>query len=199
MNLFMTIFGYVGTALVLTSMLMTSVMKLRIFNTIGSVISGLYAAYTHTWPVVLLNAGLVIINVYQMIRLAKTKVVFRHVQAGAQDTLLTLFLDANKEEIAKFIPNYSYTPGENTQVHMVFDGMEAVGVLIGTAEGDTFHAELDYVTPKYRDCSIAKFLFGELKQAGFAAVSQNEGAPLHKQYLEKMGFAAQGDIYRKSL
>lgn len=195
----MTIFGYVGTALVLTSMLMTSVMKLRILNTIGSVISGLYAVYTGTWPVVLLNLGLVIINVVQMIRLANTKVVFRHVQTGAGDSLLAHFLDANKEEIGKYIPNYSYTPGENTQVHMVFDGMEAVGVLIGTAQGDTFHAELDYVTPKYRDCSIANFLFGELKQAGFAAVSQSEGAPLHKQYLEKMGFASQNGSYRKTL
>lgn len=199
MDMFMTIFGYVGTALVLTSMLMTSVMKLRILNTIGSVISGLYAVYTNTWPVVILNLGLVIINVVQMIRLVNTKVAFRRVQAGAQDTLLTLFLDANKEDIGKYIPNYTYTPGENTQVHMVFDGMEAVGVLIGTAQGDTFHAELDYVTPKYRDCSIAHFLFGELKNGGFAAITQNEGAPLHKQYLEKMGFKSQDGSYRKSL
>lgn len=199
MDLFMTIFGYVGTALVLTSMLMTSVMKLRILNTIGSVISGLYAVYTGTWPVVILNLGLVIINVVQMIRLIKTKVAFRHVQAGAQDTLLNLFLEANKEDIGKYIPNYTYTPGENTQVHMVFDGMEAVGVLIGTAEENTFHAELDYVTPKYRDCSVARFLFDELKQAGFGAVCQNEGAPLHKQYLEKMGFVPQNGTYTKSL
>lgn len=199
MDLFMTIFGYVGTALVLTSMLMTSVMKLRILNTIGSVISGLYAVYTGTWPVVILNLGLVIINVVQMIRLIKTKVAFRHVQAGAQDTLLNLFLDANKAEIEKYIPGYHYVPGENTQVHMVFEGMEAVGVLIGTAEGETFHAELDYVTPKYRDCSIAHFLFGELKESGFATISQNGGADLHKQYLEKMGFVPQNGTYTKIL
>lgn len=199
MKLFMEIFGYVGTALVLTSMMMTSVMKLRIFNTIGSVISMLYAAYTGTWPVFLLNLGLVIINVAQMIRLRKTKVEFRHVKVGAGDTLLRFFLKANQEEIEKYIPGYSYAPDGNTRVHMVLDGMEAVGVLIGTEENGVFHAELDYVTPKYRDCSVAHFLFGELKQAGITAVCQNEGAELHKQYLVKMGFVPQEGIYRKSL
>ena len=37
------IFGYIGSALVVVSMLMTSVVKLRVINTVGSLISGTYA------------------------------------------------------------------------------------------------------------------------------------------------------------
>ncbi len=37
------IFGYIGSILVVVSMLMSSIVKLRAINTIGSVISGIYA------------------------------------------------------------------------------------------------------------------------------------------------------------
>lgn len=68
MNIYLQIFGYAGTALVLLSMMMTSVEKLRLFNAVGSVITGLYAAISGTWPVVLLNVGMLVINVYHLIR-----------------------------------------------------------------------------------------------------------------------------------
>ena len=69
MNIYLEIFGYAGTALVLLSMMMTSVEKLRLFNAVGSVITGLYAAISGIWPVVLLNVGMLVINVYHLIRL----------------------------------------------------------------------------------------------------------------------------------
>ena len=69
MNIYLEIFGYIGTALVLLSMMMTSVERLRIFNAAGSVVTGLYAALSGTWPVVLLNAGMLVINVYHLSRL----------------------------------------------------------------------------------------------------------------------------------
>ena len=58
MDIYLEIFGYVGTALVLLSMTMTSLTKLRIVNMAGSVISAIYAALCNTWPVVLLNVGM---------------------------------------------------------------------------------------------------------------------------------------------
>lgn len=67
-TLLVEIFGYIGTALVLTSMMMTSVVKLRVVNMCGSFISMIYAIITKAWPVVLLNAGLIIINAIQLIR-----------------------------------------------------------------------------------------------------------------------------------
>ncbi len=67
-NIFLEIFGYIGTVLVLMSMMMTSMTKLRIFNISGSVISAIYAAFCQTWPVVILNVGMIVINVAQLIR-----------------------------------------------------------------------------------------------------------------------------------
>lgn len=199
MNIWLELFGYLGTAFVLISMLMTSVVKLRIFNLTGSVISVIYAVLTGTWPVVVLNFCLTIINIGQLIRLRKTKVEFTYVQAGAQDKLLTHFLNVNQADIEKYFPGYAYEPQEDTQVHMVYDGMEAVGVMIGQRQGNTFVSDLDYVTPKYRDCSIAQYLFGQLKEGGFEQVVEAKVSDLHDQYLVKMGFVASEGTFRKVL
>ena len=71
MNIYFELVGYLGTGLVLLSMMMTSVEKLRIVNMAGSVLSMTYAVLTGTWPVVLLNFGLILINALQLIRLKK--------------------------------------------------------------------------------------------------------------------------------
>lgn len=73
MNLYLELFGYLGTALILFSMMMTSLTKLRILNMTGSVISAIYAALCSAWPVVVLNAGLFVINSVQLLR-AKKKI-----------------------------------------------------------------------------------------------------------------------------
>lgn len=73
MNIALEVFGYIGTALVLGSMLMTNIDKLRVVNIAGSIVSATYAAFCNTWPVVFLNAGAIVINVVQLIRVRKHK------------------------------------------------------------------------------------------------------------------------------
>lgn len=68
MNIYLELFGYLGTALIFLSMMMTNITKLRILNMSGSVISAIYAALSNTWPVVILNGGLFIINAVQLFR-----------------------------------------------------------------------------------------------------------------------------------
>lgn len=73
MNIYLEIFGYIGTALVLLSMMMTSVVKLRWINMAGSLISMIYAALCGAMPVVFLNLGLIVINIVQLVRLYREK------------------------------------------------------------------------------------------------------------------------------
>lgn len=73
MNIYLEIFGYIGSGLILLSMMMTSVEKLRWFNISGSVISMIYGALTGAWPMVFLNVGTITINVVQVLRLRRQK------------------------------------------------------------------------------------------------------------------------------
>ena len=67
MNIFLEIFGYIGTALVIISMMMKSINKLRIFNISGAIISMIYSIFISAWPVAVLNACLICINSYQLV------------------------------------------------------------------------------------------------------------------------------------
>ena len=73
LDIFLEVFGYIGSGLILLSMMMTSVEKLRWFNISGSVISMIYGAIMGTWPVVFLNVGTISINIVQIIRLHRQK------------------------------------------------------------------------------------------------------------------------------
>lgn len=71
MNIWLELLGYIGTALILLSMMMTNVKKLRWFNLAGSIVSMIYGALCGTWPTALLNCSLAIIHVVQLLRLKK--------------------------------------------------------------------------------------------------------------------------------
>ena len=68
------IFGYIGSALVVISMLMSSIVKLRVINILGSIISGTYAIICGAFPLVLMNACLIVINVYNLYKLLREMV-----------------------------------------------------------------------------------------------------------------------------
>ena len=69
MNVYLEIFGYVGMALVLVSMMMTSFKWLRIVNMTGALVCAVYGIMTNTWPTAMLNISLLLIQIVQLYRL----------------------------------------------------------------------------------------------------------------------------------
>ena len=63
--------GYTGSFLVVISMLMTSVVKLRVINTIGAVIFLCYAICIRSIPTAVMQLSLIIINVINLYKLIK--------------------------------------------------------------------------------------------------------------------------------
>ena len=92
-QILLEIFGYIGSFLVVFSMLMSSVVKLRIINTVGSVVSGTYALICGAYPLVLMNGCLIIINVYNLYKLLKTEQQYDMVESKKEDALLSYFLE----------------------------------------------------------------------------------------------------------
>lgn len=66
MNIYLEIFGYIGTALVILSMMMKSINKLRMINVMGATVSMIYSAIIDAWPIVVLNACLIAINMFHL-------------------------------------------------------------------------------------------------------------------------------------
>ena len=68
MHIFIEILGYIGSALIILSMTMKSLVKLRVLNLAGAVISAIYSIICSAWPVAILNIVLTAINLYHLVR-----------------------------------------------------------------------------------------------------------------------------------
>ena len=86
--LLIELFGYLGSTLVVVSMLMASVVKLRVINTLGSVISATYALIIGSFPLALMNICLIVINVYNLFKLLKTEQQYDLVKTAPEDAFV---------------------------------------------------------------------------------------------------------------
>lgn len=68
--------GYFASFLVLVSFLMSSVVKLRVLNAVGSFIFAVYALIIQSYPTAVMNFSLVAINMYYLFRLRKNAQCF---------------------------------------------------------------------------------------------------------------------------
>ena len=192
-KIILELIGYTGSLLVIVSMLMTSVVKLRIINTIGSVIFCGYALAIHSYPTAAMQVCLIIINIINLYKLNNTKKEYAAVGAKADDGFLSHFLFSNSEDIKKYFPDFS-KPDSNDKIFIITCGETPAGVFIAEDEGkDSLTIKLDYTTPAYRDCSAGKFLYTHLQQLGIKKITAETKIPAHEKYLHKMGFLPDRD------
>ena len=189
------IIGYVGSGLVLISMLMSSVVRLRVINMIGSVIFTVYALLIRSYPTALMNACLVGINIYHLLRLRKPAKSFAVCEDRADSAWVAYLLAHYREDIAKHFPDFRAESlrADSTRVFLVTRESETVGLLIGEPEGDTLRVLLDYATPVYRDCSVGEALYPALPEHGIRALVLQSVPEHHRPYTDRMGFVLQPD------
>ena len=188
------IVGYIGSALVVVSMLMSSIVKLRVINTVGSIISGVYAVLCGALPLALMNACLITINLINLWKLSRKKEeIYEMVEAAGGDTLLTRFLDHYKEDIQVFFPDYKPEDTTAQTAFVVLKEGAPVGVLMGDVSDGALDIAIDYSTPAYRDCSVGSFLHQQLPGQGVHTLKFTKTvAEGHETYLKKMGYVAEG-------
>ena len=81
-NTVIEMIGYTGSFLVLVSFLMVSVVKLRIVNSIGSLIFMIYALIIKSYPTAIMNFCLILINLYYLYKTSKTENNINHLFAS---------------------------------------------------------------------------------------------------------------------
>ena len=194
------IFGYIGSALVVVSMLMSSIVKLRVINIFGSVISGTYAFIVGAFPLLLMNVCLIIINVYNLYKLLKTEQKYDMVEVSADDNYLGYFLNRYADDIKTYFPGFDKNQKVDHAYYVCCDG-NPVGVTLGNKKEDgILDIMIDYSTPAYRDCSVAKHLYAQLPSKGFhTLVFAQKTSEAHASYLSKMGYAKENNSYIKKL
>ncbi len=193
--------GYLGSLLVVISMLMASVVKLRIINITGSVISGIYSVIIASYPLMVMNVCLITINIYNLAKLFHPTKHYDMIVADPKESFLEYFLTRYKEDILKYFPAFEEHKSQAAIAYIFLCNNEPAGVLLGRHnQNGILDIILDYTTPTYRDCSVAKYQYKKLPSQGIHTLAFSQPkAPEHRSYMKKMGFVKEDGVYIKKL
>jgi hypothetical protein len=190
--------GYLGSTLVLVSFLMASVFKLRVVNTVGSVIFTIYACIIHSYPTAIMNTCLVGINIYYLIKMNNTDKSYDLVKTDSDDSLLDYFIHQYRDDIIKIFPGINMDFSNANASYVICHEGKLVGAMLGQENNGVIEVLLDYTVPQYRDFSIGKFLFDKLQEEGIKSLTYRGSDENHKAYLAKTGFVNKGGYYEKT-
>lgn len=185
--------GYAASVVLLLAMLMTSVVKLRIINTLGCILFVIYALLIKSYPVALMNTAIACVNIVFLIRIRTQESKLKILRFNGVEELIHMFVDKYKPDITTMFPEYTQTDKHYSCSFLVMRNMEMAGVFIAHDEGNgNLIVELDYVIPAYRDCLIGDFVFNKsrnlFKELKCKKITEISGSPRHSKYLKKMGF-----------
>jgi hypothetical protein len=193
-----SIIGWVGSALVVVSLLQTRILRLRLLNLVGCVILVGFNTVIAVWPMVGMNAVLAVINVVHLWRLLRHRhdeAEYQVLQVSADDAYLDYVLERHEKDITRFNPGFTF--GASPYAFLVQHGDRTVGVVLAHDAGTgRAQIDLDYVVPKYRDFTPGEFVYRRsdvFTEQGFHQViappRMRDSAP----YLKNLGFHPDGD------
>lgn len=184
-------FGYLASLVVLVSLTMTSIIKLRVINFIGCVLFAMFAYFIDSYPTMFMNIGIAGINIYFLWKIRTTKEQFTLITESVGSEYFDYFVSSYKSEIELQVST-SELKGADTAFYMLRNNSIA-GVLVGniSPEGE-LSVLLDYVTPEYRDFKLAHYYYvsnpNVIKERGVKVLKAYATTPEHKEYLLKVGF-----------
>lgn len=195
------IIGLIASFLVATSLVMSSLVKLRWYNLIGAIVFATYGILIGALSVAVVNIFIVFVDCYHLYKLYNKQEDFRIAYVhDPEDDYLQDFLSFYHQDIRKFFPNFSFKLEEEYLIFFVHRNLNQAGLVIAEIQDtDNLLLHLDYVVPEYRDFKVADFIFRsnitQFKCLGFTNLRSKKQAKAHNKYLKKAGFAETPDGY----
>lgn len=183
------IIGWIGSGIVVVSMLQQRITRLRLINLVGCLVSLAYSIAISAWPMAGLNTVLALIQVYHLLKLWRTRhdPTSYHVVAAQPDSeLIAHLLERHSADIARFFPHFGQ-PTNSTHAFVVFAGDTVAGFMIATKQDNIAHLDVDFVIPKYRDFTPGEFVFSRsvaLRDMGVDTVVSPLDGPDYYQHLD---------------
>mgnify|MGYP001461258406 CR=1 FL=1 len=195
------VIGYVASILIVASLAMTSVLRLRTLSLLGSIAYVIYGVMLGAWPIVIANAVIALLNIWNIYKVMTSTQGLAVSPIAIDAPYLADFLGAHQSDIDKFQPGVR--PEEGDQAWLFLRDGLPVGALLGRVEGADFTVKLDYVRPPFRDAKLGAWLFGEgfgkLGLSGVRTIQANAGTAEHRRYLRGLGFAGDGDLVNRAV
>jgi GNAT superfamily N-acetyltransferase len=185
--------GYLSSVIVAVSLLMSSIIKLRWYNLVGSILFAIYGYMIHAIPVALINSIIVFINLYYLYKIYTEKEYFKLIEINEESNYIKSFFDFYKKDIEKYFPDFKFTITGMTISLYILRNMVPAGVFIASVyDKESLLINLDFVMPEYRDFKIGKFIFedneGYFTDKGYKKIFCYASNHEQNAYLKKMGF-----------
>lgn len=185
--------GYAASLIVLISLLMSSIKKLRWINLVGALLFGIYGFMINSLPTGFMNLGIVIIDIYYLIKMYKSKDYFRVLPIEQDKEYLHSFIDFYKHDMQSYV-NLDQIDFEKAVVKFyILRNMNPAGVFVCSKLSDQqLEINLDYVIPQYRDFKMGNFVFETQREyfmnKGYQELVVFTDHKDHISYVKKMGF-----------
>ncbi len=191
--------GYVASLIVLISLLMSSVKRLRWINLGGSLLFAVYGFLIGALPVGVMNAGIVMINIYYLFQMYAKKDYFKLLPIK-DNVYYNHFMNSHISDMRSFMNIENHLEDDKYEKIFILRNTVPAGVVVGIAKDKKiFEILIDYVTPQYRDFKIGKFLYEEQKDyfisQGYSTLITKPGNLKHQKYLKRMGFVSKDSEY----
>lgn len=193
--------GYVASVLVAVSLMMSSILRLRLINLVGSAAFTVYGVLIHAYPVAAVNGLIVLINLYYLRQMLGSREYFKLLRVQSRSEYLRYFLDFHRADIQRFLPGFTHTPAAGQLTFFVLRDMVPAGLFIGELREDgALRVVLDFVIPQFRDFRTGRYLFTDqaafFRELGVHEILSHPGSSEHSRYLRRMGFAPGEGMYR---
>jgi len=195
--------GYLASFVILVSLTMRSIVRLRVVNALGSALFVAFAILTRSLPTVAMNLGIVAIDLYYIFRVLRVEEEFRLINAERTSAYLSFFHETYRAELDALFGADAFEKASWFTYYVRND--EIAGVFAWTEDSPwVCRVMVDFVTPRYRDTKIGRYFFGKhvarfrelgYRRFGFRGVGEG-----HWKYLERIGFSREGDgVYVKDI
>lgn len=189
------IIGYLASAFLAFSLIVTNAIKFRILNIIGCFTFILYGFLINAFPVIVANTILLVINIFQLYKLHQSKEQFRYVSIERGDKIVNKFIEFYKKDIDNFFPDIQFLASLQQQISFVVLRDAAIANLFIANIDSSGNAivKINYTVPQYRDYKVGKFIFekeksflkaNNIKQVVYENVYNKD----HLNFLKVMGF-----------
>jgi hypothetical protein len=187
------IVGYAASGLIAVSLMMSSLLRLRLINLVGAAAFATYGLLIQAYPVAVLNSVIVLVNLYHLRRMLRAKEFYQLLQVRPNSDFLRHFLKTYRADIQHIIPEFDYRPTERQLTIFILRECTPVGVLIAEHKSpETLRVALDFVIPRYRNLHIGRFLFVEqaefFRQLGVKEIVVQPRTKEFGAYLVEVGF-----------
>jgi len=185
--------GYLASFIILVSLLMRSIKRLRIVNLIGAAIFTFYGYQIGSFPVMIMNLGIVFINIYYIKQIFASEDYFRVLSVDQDSDYVQALINFYRKDIENFMTVDDKPLADSKFRFLILRNMNPAGVFIARPyDGKTLEITLDYAIPQFQDFKTTKHVYDKeqqrFKEAGYTRFIAFSTSQTHHKYLRRMGF-----------